>query len=219
VLIEDFPDWGGNAARTTKTAESSFVGIAIGSGSDEGLILVDDIPLQAGRILPLRGARYKLSKVRPGNDQVGLEPIRTLSLMLFEHPSELACQVARSNGSYDAIYDSAAFVAGPHSLVNRAIQVPFVGRREALFVITSETIGAGAFSYTVKGVRWQRSSGAVERYVLHTDPAATLSADETLAFYVGGDDNAELWDCLELYIATAGVWSVDAETIGELGAR
>jgi len=219
VQIEDFPEWHLTTVQKTKPIDRDWLGIAIAPGSDEGLILVDDVPLQAGRVLPLRSSAYKLGKVRPGNDRVGLEAIRTLSVMLFEHASEMACEVARPNGLYDVTYDTAAPIAGPHSLANRAIAVPYVGRRQALFVITSETIGGGAFSYSVKGVRYQRSSNDVERYVLHADAAATLSADETLAFYIGGTDNAEAWDILELYILTAGVWSIDVDTIGELGDR
>lgn len=221
MKFQSFSDWGKTRCVQTDPSETEFVGIAIGPNSDEGLVLVGDIPLQAGRVLPLRSKKYGIERARPlditdtanpGPTGSKLASLRTLSLLMFEDVAELGGNYDRADGVYDA---TNIVIAG--NATTLALAVPFVGRREALFVVTSETIGANPFSYSVKGARYMRSSGEIERYVLHADANATLSADETLAFYVGGNDNAEKWDQLELYISTTGTWAIDADTIGELG--
>lgn len=216
MRIQGFSAWNAQPQVTSDPHQSAWAGIAIGPGSDEGLVLIDGVPLQAGRVHPVRQSRYTVKHVRPIGEQSGdqsLDCIKGLNLILFEHAAELGCEIARPNQSY-SVRD---FVSSEETL---ALSVPFVGRRQALFMLTSPDLGVASFGYKIKGVRWQYSSRSVQRYTGPVDATANLDENGSLALYVGGEDNAEEWDALELYLDTDGsTFNVDVDTIGEIGAR
>lgn len=231
MLFQGVPAWSKQLQVQTDPhpANMPWAGIAIGPGSDEGLVLVDGVPLQAGRIHPIQQARYTVKHIRPillldddGNDQ--LASIAGLNLILFEQAAELGCEVSRPNQTY---YTTKAVQPAVDDF-HLALSVPFVGRRQALFFLQSPDIGANAFGgYRVDGVRYCRSTTAIERYPLHEATTVNMSEDGTLAFYIGGTDNAENWDALELSIKgfqltdpnALATFNVDVDTIGEIGAR
>ncbi len=219
MQVLTFQAWASQLKATTEPSGSDWCGIAIGPGSDEGRVLVDGHLLQSGRVLPLRSKRYAIQGVRPAGI-TALAPIAQLQVILFADPAAMACEVARPN----LAYYTRAFQATAGKLL--AASAPYVGRRQALFTIASSNL-VGAFAYEVVGVRYQYSRRDVVRVALHTEPAATMTAEGTYAFYLGGTDDAEDWDVLELYITGGGTSSMgvfakydtDIETIGEIGAR
>jgi hypothetical protein len=247
VRIISIADW--KIRESVSTPQGDWCGIAIGPRSDEGCVEVDGTLLQAGRVLPLRASTYTARKIRPGTtrkDRTGasegaettgtLASVATLELMLFENPCELAGSYPRADGRYDNGVGGSAMIDGSAVLVDR-ITVPFIGRRQCLFVLT---FGRPViFDYEVYGQRYSRSMDAVDYVTLKTQLAATASSDGTrsfvdpagftvaaytYAFYIGGTDNAEAWDSLRLAIRKPTsdgnadyVW-IEAQTIGELGA-
>lgn len=219
MQIQPFPKWAAQTqVQTDPGPRGKWAGIAIAPGSDEGLVLVDDLLLPAGRIHPFVNGRYTVKRVRPNGAQLGdqsLDCIATLSLMLFEHPSELGAEVARPAQRYSVHNQTRAGLT-------LYLSAPFVGRRQAKIFISSPDLGAGVFGYKVKGVSYHDGARIVKRYTGPTNAAATLDENGTLALYVGGEDNAEEWDALEVYINRIGTgahFDVDVDTIGELGAR
>lgn len=197
-----------------------YCGIAIGPGSDEGIVRVNDFPLQAGRVLPLQSDKYTITKVRPLKSQIvtgvdtGLDCIQSLELILFTNPGELGATIPRADGYFFAPNFLASGALAP------VLSVPFVGRRQALFTISSQDLGAGTFSYTIYGVKYDRTSNRIFRYPLHVATLVTLSTSRTYAFYIGGMDNAEIWDALDLRLGVANGFNfaVGCQTLGEDGA-
>lgn len=225
MRIDHFGDWHRTGRLQTDPADNpskNYAGIAIGPGA-EGKVLVDGVLLQAGRVHPVRQNKYTIEKVRPLTPVAGfptedfaLDSINDLSLIVFEDPCELGACIARPNGIYgDTIANSSG--EGP-TLV---LRYPFVGRRNSLVVLYSPNLGAGAFDLNVQGGRWQNAAGKIVRYPLHVAAAVHLDpTDDTYAFYIGGFDNEECWDFIEVFIDDGGgfAWKSEAETIGEIGA-
>lgn len=203
-------------ARTDNTDDADvrdgvFVGVAIGPQSDEGRCLIDGELLQAGRPLPLRARHFNVELVRPISVQDTLN-VRTLQLALIEDPSELAIVWARANGEHSAkvVTNGADFAT--------LITVPFVGRRQARFQLVT---AAGSVSYRVFGLRYHGSTRTVKATLLTEQLAVAPDTDDTVAFYIGGTNEAECWDALRVDVDTdaASTVHVDVETIGEIGAR
>lgn len=193
--------------------EDGWCGIAIGPDSDEGRVLVEGFPLQAGRTLPLRANKYSVQRVRPRASELqnaeALSCINTLSLILFSHPGEMGAHVARPNGQYSVREFVPGMVAAP------ALTFPFVGRRQALIVLQSPDLGVGTFTYDVVGVRYQYSSRSIVRFNLKTETGINLSTNGTYAFYIGCD---EQWDAIEVTVRNnTATWNIDAEPSGETG--
>lgn len=212
------PNWANRDSVPTDSAPSgtSWVGIAIGPRSQEAVVEIDGVLLQAGRVLPLRSTQYNVKRVRPRD--AALTCIASLELMLFECEAELGAEVARPNGIFS---QAQAFPAADGTMT---YTIPFVGRRQALFnVYTAKEF---PFSYTLRGLRYQNSMRQVTKTDLHAEASIqTVTPEWTYAFYVGGTDNAECWDALEFAVAdTSGtddgdILGLDVETIGEIGAR
>ena len=229
MRIDVIPNWATALRATTEPAEGPFCGIAIGPSSLEAIVRVGDFTLQAGRVLPLRSDKYQITKIRPlseqfsGGTDTALDVISHLEVILFTDPGELGAVIPRANGR---TFVRALTPTGELN-ITLPFRVPYVGRRQALFVIHSDDLGAGTFDYKIEGVRYQDSTRTLVRYPQGTHAGVTLSADGTYAFYIGGMDNAEVWDVLELTLFNVGNadpgpglahFDIDAETFGEIGA-
>ncbi len=201
-------DWSGIAAAVQSDPAPSgcgWYGIAIGPESDEGRIRVNGIMLQAGRVLPLRAASYELARVTTADASIA-----RLQVMLFESPAEIGVEVARPNGEFSEL----GFVATAASEL--VLTVPFVGRRQCRIVL-APTTEDDLTAYSVIGYAHAPDGTP------HSETLATNAAPDagTNAFYVGGTDNGECWDYLEIYATQplTGLLNVLATTIGEIGAR
>lgn len=212
-----FDKWAAtNKAKTGRSDEHDlpfgrYVGVAIGPQSDDGRCLIDgELLLQAGRPLPFRGREFSVESLRPASVNATLG-IKTLQLCLLEHEGELRAEYARANGEYSA---QLAYTAAYLPLIT----VPFVGRRQARFQIHR---AVAAYDYRIYGLRYSRLQNTVRTTLLREVLAAVPDADGTVAFYIGGTNEAECWDALRLDINddAAGTFFADVETIGEIGAR
>lgn len=213
-----WPDWNGRAAVSTQAPsnrECPFYGIAIGPNSDEGLVDLGDVILQAGRVHRAREGTYQVKKVR--GVVADFNAIANLQVLLFESESEANAYAgtSRPNKDYSGAFSSAATLP---AFGSPQLAIPFTGRRSARVALTATGLGTNSFSYEVLGVRWSEQAAAVQRVPLtlqtsvDTDP--TLN---TYAFYIGGTDNGEAWDLLELYVASSvnATWTGEATTLGE----
>lgn len=228
MRIMHAPNWATAGVSKSEPADDprrEYCGIAIAPSSTEGKILVDGVPLQSGRVLPIRQATYSIDRVRPVNigNKTGsdapvagtdsaLNCISDLSYILFEDPAELGCNVRRGNQVYSNDFTTDG--EGAAKFV-----VPFVGREMALFSLQSTAEGAALFSYSVVGVRYQTAGRQLVRWVLKNEINVQLDQTYfTYAFYI----EDESWDALEFYISepTHNVaWHADVETIGDIGAE
>lgn len=225
-----------NTVRTdnTNAGAGKFCGIAIGPNSDEGYIEVDGYPLQAGRVLPLRtvdGYSIKrMTGVAPINtDDTGtvqnLLAVRRLTLMLFECPEELACEVARANGRYTTRSTNPAGIAtGGIGVYSRILTFPAVGRRQAI-ITTRMVVSDLAHAYRIIGRRYNAAAGVVLEFVLVDTTMTAVGGTPSLARdIVGGNDLAESYDEYAVDVAGIGAQptaaaTCEAETIGEIGVR
>ena len=192
--------------------EREYVGVAIGPRSDEARVQVDGELLEAGRILPLRNRSYKISRATPYDN--ALSSIRYLELMLFEDLRELAVDVARPQGKYSETF------TGRNTTYS--FEVPYVGRRQARFVVTGAV--GDTFTYSVNGRMYSDALRGVKSVLLKDGSAGqVIGATGTFSFYIGGTDNAECWDVLAVAVTipddASHTWTVDTATIGELGVR
>ena len=210
MKLQRWENW--NVLGRVSTAGGNFAGIAIGPDSEEGLVRVNGVLLQAGRVLPLPiSGAYVIERVignvklRDDEDRSGEHPesVKRLEVLLFECKSELGTEVARPNHQHYARGDSPI------------LTVPFTGRRQAQVVAT---LHSGEWSGMVISARyWSQGAGAMRTITL-PNPG---TVGPSMAFYIGGTNEAENWHELRFAMTTAGgsSLSVDVETIGEIGVR
>lgn len=208
------PDWIGRFTVETPEASacSPWLGIAIGPGSDEGAVLVDGVPLQAGRILPLRSSKYTISKRYAhanGGAVDDMQSIAKLVLMLFEHPSELSVNVARPNARFRQ----------RTALASNSLHVPFVGRRQLCVRIQWGEGSAETCSYQVYGRSYSEAAEQVTSTTLADESAVAADDGGGVTFYIGGTNEAECFEEIEIAAQTSGadLPHIEAEVIGELG--
>lgn len=214
-----FDKWSAVAKTKTDASDDAdlpfgqYVGIAIGPQSDDGRCLIDgELLLQAGRPLPLRNRVFSVESLRPISVNASLG-IKTLQLCLLEHEGELRAEYARANGEYSGktnVPEASGYVA--------VCTIPFVGRRQARFQLISD---AATINYRVYGLRYHGSTRTVKATLLRETLAAAPDTDDTVAFYMGGTNEAECWDALRVDVDTPTNSDIhfDVETIGEIGAR
>lgn len=211
MRIFSVPNWGDGSSgqREAITPAGCWYGVAIGPESDEGYVYVDGALLQGGRVLPLRknNGSYKIARHRIDPSGAFPESILRLDLMLFEHPSELAVEVARPTKMYTASW------ADPGAATEiQAIVFPFSGRRHASIQVHSSSFT----NYRIVGRTFDGTSAEI------ADTAGAFGgvADEgTEVIHVGGTDHAEQFEEVQLFITTAEVGSVIVMVSGELGCR
>lgn len=234
MKVITFEDWGiASEGATFDTLafddvggrECRYVGIAIGPDSDDARVLVECdggtiVTLQSGRVLPLRGRSYKLTKVI-GTD--GDSPMVRLQVLLFECAEELAAEVARPTTRYESgavdVDDGGVLEPADPTPVLGSWGVPFVGRRQARITIRNGTLGQ-PIDYAVIGVVWDTNANAWVETVIAEATAAAMP----VSFYVGGTNEGECWDWLRIAIvsntaAATGTVFIIADVTGEIGVR
>lgn len=201
-------------------AMERWAGITIGPDSDEARVRIDDRMLQAGIVLPLQARRFALSRVRPQDAQ--LASIQQLQIALLE-PSEITFSYRRP-----AVDKSSVLAIGAGATATASF--PFVGRRQAAFVLQSDDMQAGKISYSVWGLRWSFAKRKVVYYELKTEtptfdtstPQGEGSPDNSYAFDLGGTNEAEPWDVIRIDVTNAALAActvnVDFQGLGEIGA-
>jgi hypothetical protein len=205
---------------TAATESGGFVGVAIGPDSHESTVRVNDVLLQAGRVLPLRtdGGAYRLSRERIPESNVsnvgGVPSIVRLQLLAFECPSELVANLPRPTVAYSA-QSTAPATGNP----TRVLTVPFRGRRPAQILLSGSP---ATVTYQVKGLRYSPLLKASKELLLKAEADVAMSADGTYGFNIGGTDHEESWDALAIELTTAvgapvPTWTVDVDVIGESG--
>lgn len=232
MKIERFQDYsntrGVNVTKTSPPRGGCWAGIAIGPDSYEGQIIVEaggeTALLQAGRPLALAAQAYTLRRANGGQ---GTHPsISRLSVALLESPAELAMSFVRPNHKF---FSGAYNHAGGEQIIPffnygypaggaGATTVPFTSRRKVLFT------GSHADSFRVFGIMPREVPGegqviAQLEYVLADE--VNPNAPGQFAFYVGGTNEAECWNEVQLRV-TVGGGGINpsyytAETIGEIG--
>lgn len=211
MQVFNFEQWASTSG--VSTDPGNFVGIAIGDDSDEGTVRVNGSLLQAGRPRPLssNGGAYVIARERIPQSIASLAAIAKLQLYMFECQAELAAALVRADKTYSA--SKAITVAGG---ATRLVTAAFRGRRQALVELASNQANV---TYTVYGLRYLASKSAVLEHPLVTETLASMSANGTYAFYVGGTNEGEHWDALALDVTTPAdaTWYADIVAIGEGG--
>ena len=132
MRIQSAEDWATRLSFAAESGVCSWVGIAIGPRSDEGVVRVNGTLLQAGRALAMLAPTYKLDRVL---GFVGSLPsVKVLEVMCFETHAEMAAAMARANGLHSSGLLPLGGVAGDYT---RLLTVPFVGRRHAMFDVSA----------------------------------------------------------------------------------
>jgi len=232
VKVVDVADWFTRGTYEVNAPDSScpYYGIAIGPDSDEGLVVVNGVTLQAGKVLPIKAARYTVTNVRPSYDPNGgaggrgvnrseLALFKQLQLVVLESPAELALA---SWGRANREYSSGLLDPTEAQSIFGTFMVPFVGRKRCRFQLTFNGFDAGApgvpINYLVTGWRWAPTERTFNESVLATVSNVTSDAEGTIAFYIEN----ELWDVLKLFVwyssapGSADAW-FNATTSGESG--
>ncbi len=205
--------------------EGNFCGVAFGPDSEEGIVRVDGLTLQAGRVLPIAngGAAYLLEKV---NVAAGTD--LTSSLINLTSVTRLQLLFAESLDELNALRQPRAIKAFTTGNINpapsawtRVLTVPFTGRRQALFDIQSSD--GSLTQYRVFGRRFMLGKvnapgNRVDEKLL--TPATPAPAAAGAAFYIGGTDDAEDWHelALEMFPSSSANFCADVDVIGELGS-
>lgn len=200
------------------TDAGNFVGVAIGPESEEALVRVGGLLLQAGRVLPLSSSSGSYTAARVRVPTSVLAEIGKLQLLAFECHEELACEVARPTNTFSSSIsgvDVAAWTAATSVLT-----LPFRGRRHAMVSLHNSDVSK--IGMLIVGRRYHASKRAVETRTLVTINPGDYSGT-TIAVHVGGTNDSEAWDGLTVQAGHTGasdaVVYVDVECIGELGAR
>jgi len=214
VRVERITDWPTRASFTTQATVRPIVGVAVGPSSDEGIVRIGDFRLQAGRVMPLPPATYYVTATHdiPFDAPSAFPATAILELLLFDDPSELACEVARANGRYSAtgaVVNAAGYT--------RALTIPFAGRRQCR--LSGRINGATDLGYQIVGRLFSPGQAAVRERTLLTVAAVVGVRD--FVEVLGGLDNAEVYHELALELRGSGVdtANVEAEAIGEIGCR
>jgi hypothetical protein len=214
MLVQDVTTWSvGKYTTAPAVGACPYAGIAIGPESDEGLVRVNGVLLQAGRVLPLPATSYTVERVL-GSAGAPLATVAQLQLLLFEHPGELGVDVSRPNGLY-GVKDAAAVSDTVYAQVAR---VPFIGRRQArVNILASAAPASGTHKYKIIGRSYSVTTRTVTEHELAVDEA--FEASDRASFYVGGTNESESWHELSFLVVTgdgaAITCDVDVETIGE----
>jgi hypothetical protein len=210
-----------NTVENWSTPSGRWVGIAIASESHEAIVRVapDGLLLQAGRVLAIRtdGAAYKLSRHIVPRSQ--FTEISKLQVICFECIEELSSEVARATGTFSTSRVGVDITATVWPAVATILDVPFVGRRQAMVSLNNADVSD--VGITITGRRWNESKGAIESCTLVTVNPGDFTGT-CLAEHVGGTNEAEAWHALRIsggMNAGAGNVFVDVECIGEIGAR
>lgn len=167
-----------------------FVGVAIGPDSDAGFVRVNGHLLPSGQVLPLAtesGYRIAQDYVRAGT--VYRNPF--LELYLFEHCSELACNVRRGAKHHilGAATGSQPVVTG---VLSSIWDIPFENRRHAR-VCLRLGVGSVFTDWAVYGITRDGTS-------IQLGSASGLSSS-SVSFHVGGTDHEEPWTALSISVA------------------
>lgn len=206
MRVETFENWSSN--RTGVTTAGGGCGIAIGPESEEAIVRVNGVRLQAGRVLPLRASQYQIQR------EISLyDGIDRLQVVIFERPEEFAMDVARPNAAYDETYTDAGLAA--HTL---ALTVPTVGRRQVHFTIAPDS---DVTRYEVVGIILQKPASNGAGNDLHVQLVNnTAPGSGNVSFYLGGTNEAENWHLMELRLTLPASESAEihVETIGEIGS-
>ncbi len=197
--------------KDTKTDAGNFCGVAIGPSSEESLVLVNGVRLQAGRVLPLRTHDAGYSVQRLIGNAGTFTATGLLELLLFECSEELAIDVRRPTRGYTLKATTGNVNNGGYT---RLLTVPYSGRRAARVLVYA----SAAVGYQVVGRTYCPSTATVKEYTISTVAPAGTGAP--IVFYIGGNDSAELYDELAIEgkstAATADM-GVDVDVFGELG--
>jgi len=222
VRVFNFENWLEQPSASTEAGH--YYGIAIGSDSHESTVRANGALLQAGRALPLRsaGGAYTLQRERiPASvgNVGGIPAITRLQVFCYECESELAGAASCNRPDLETSITAAVPATGNPVIIQT---VPFRGRRAALVVLTSG--GFASVTYSIRGYRWSTALRAAKRVELKSEASVAFQPDGTYAFYIGGTDNAECWDALELAITQAvgtgqQTYTADIACIGEIGTR
>lgn len=206
--------WTDGAEKVSLTSDRAY-GIAVGHESDWADY---EIPgygrLSPGRPIPLAGEPLNLTVSVANATYNGISNLgageRLAELVVLEAPHELAayCQ-GRAPKSYDKRFTAAATGA--------EFILPFQGRRHA--AIHYDLGEAG--SLRVYGRRFARDPGAVfEKVLMDTVAVAAAGTD---VWHIGGTNDEESYDSLELYFDTTDLSAftgyINVDVMGELGLR
>lgn len=202
------------------TDAGDFHGLAIGPESEEGIVRVGELVLQAGRVLALAssGGPYTFTRYRVPRSTFA--EISRLQIVAYECQAELAAEVARPTITYSSSIAGVDVAASAWDTVQTVLDVPFVGRRQALLALYNSDVSK--IGVKILGRRYNRAKRAVETRELASSAPGDYSGT-TIALYVGGTDTAEAWDALRIQAGNTGaadaVVYADVECIGEIGAR
>ncbi len=213
--IERTGEWASLARWQTRAApppgSREWMGVAIGPGSDEGLVRINGVLCAAGRFLPLRAMSYSIERVH-GVAGTWSETA-TLELCLYAC-GDVVGDVSRAPADY-AFPAVAVNAAG----WTRVGVVPFSGRSTAMVApfVTGDVLG-----YRVIGRYYSKAEGAVKENTIVSVAAVNGSGIQDAVFFVGGNgDNAEPYyelaielECDDVGGTTGGA---DVRVYGEVG--
>lgn len=227
--------------------EGDYIGFAIGPDSLVDMVQINGRTLTAGRVLALEsnGAPV-VEPIRSLRTHTTLDPQPTTpnfqvntrcQLIGYERCDRLPAFV----GPRNPVLRDAAFVAGAGYV--RALRLPFQGRSMAQFGVAHDALpgDAAADQYLVYGVKYiprgrlfsllQAGSDStsyvyqlgVGTFLFAVDtPTGSTGEAKATVFYVGGTNEGESYDELEVYINTPSangrVWgeAYDRATVGAL---
>ncbi len=196
------------------SGQCPYVGIAIGPGSDDGYVQVENTILQSGRVLPISSGGYTITKLL-GSAAAPLASVKVLELMCFEHLHELVVPVARANGIYA---EKLIAVAGAAGVFSPIITIPFIARPKArVYLKASAAPAVGSHSYKAIVRTYSARRGLVDEQTLVTANFGAALADSS--FYIGGTNEGESWHEVRIEGANgdgvAVTMSAEVETVGE----
>jgi hypothetical protein len=218
VKVFPFETWA--AQDSVATDGGNFCGLAIGPSSDEAIVRVGELVLQAGRSLPFASSGGAYTITRHSVPKNTFTEIAKLQILAFECEAELACEVARPTGTYSSSSVGVNVAASAWTTVADVVSVPFIGRRHAMVSLHNSDVSK--IGMVILGRRYNASLRAVETATLVTINPGDYTGT-TMAVHVGGTNDAECWHSLKIQAGHTGavdaVVFVDVECIGEIGAR
>lgn len=213
MKIFSIPDF--SAVAAIKAGDAKYAGIAIGMGSEVGIVRANGCLLPSGRVLPLptlNGYNIEHEGEVPGGGSTssgGAYVPGRLELYLFESCAELAVDVRRAAKTYVLPKIAAPAVATPIGpLSSSPGRWPFSNRRHAAFKLTCD---GGCLVTAVLVAGFNLDNGGHNLYQF------AGSADDP-AFHIGGTDHEEAFESLYLEVTTNGVGelTVEGTLIGDL---
>jgi len=207
---------------------SVYCALAVASDSEIDLFEVDLPGLGAARISPsapllvpdeAREGPIRVSAVRGGLKK-GAVVAATCMAEVGAIARKRSPWVRRPGDLGDVASDSTAYTFTITTGTDVVISIPFAGRRHAAIVIENED-GADAVSYTVGAKVNELAGETAETATVSLVTATTVSAGATVGQHIGGTNEEEVADSLELTITTAGTGvgaiNVWVDVFGELG--